>query len=108
MTPQIDLVIEELAPSAKVVPTLLRMLQYLKGGVPLVWLVDNHDRCVTVYRKGDECHLFEEGEEITPPYAIPGSPVRVSELLTPLGNEVSCLEKLGTSRRHLNDKGKRE
>ncbi len=87
MTSQIALVVEELAPGAKVSPVVQRMLQYLKGGVPLVWLVDNQNRCMIVYRKGDSSRLFEEGEEITGPHVFPNQPVRVSELLIPLGNE---------------------
>ena len=53
MTSQIALVVEELAPGTRFTPTVQKMLQYLKGGIPLVWLVDNQDRCVTVYRKGE-------------------------------------------------------
>ncbi|MGH7169355.1 MAG: Uma2 family endonuclease [Gemmataceae bacterium] len=95
MASQIALVIEELAPGAKVTPTVLRMLQYLKGGVPLVWLVDNRDRCVIVYRQGYDSELFREGEEIMAHHAFAGSPARVSELLAPFGNESETEPKAG-------------
>ncbi len=93
MTSQIALVVEELTPGEKISPVVQRMLQYLKSGVPLVWLVDNEERCVIVYRKGDSSYLLKEGEELTTPHVVPGSPVRVSELLTPLGNESGTIPK---------------
>lgn len=59
------------------------MLQYLKNGVSFVLLVDNEERCVIVYRKGDSSEFFREYEEITIAHGVPGAPFRVSDLLTP-------------------------
>jgi hypothetical protein len=86
MPSPIKLVVEELAPGAKFSAVVRRMLQYLKSGVPLVLLVDNVDRCVTVYRKGDSSDFFMEGEVITGLKAFSGPPVSVSEFLTPAEN----------------------
>lgn len=81
MTSQVALVVEDCSPHEGVSQTLKRMLQFLKSGVPLVWLVDIEDRSVVVYIRGDESSYFGESEELTGKYVFPDMPVRVSELL---------------------------
>ncbi len=53
---------------------------YLAAGVPLVWLLDLHDKSVTVYRPGAEPMLFNRLMEITGEPHLPGFRVPVANL----------------------------
>jgi Uma2 family endonuclease len=65
------LVVEVLSPNDKQSKTNLRISQYLKRGVPLVWLVDPELRIVTVYRSGKDLYTRDNGEELTGEDVLP-------------------------------------
>lgn len=94
MTSPILLVVEELLPNERYSPVIGRMLQYLKSGVSFVFLVDNVERSVLVYRKGNSSELFKEDEEINIAHGVPGAPFRVSDFLTPFEKQSEALPQL--------------
>jgi Uma2 family endonuclease len=53
---------------------------YLSAGVPVVWMIDPHDRTVTVYRPGHEPELFNVTHRLPEPPAMPGFAPAVAEL----------------------------
>lgn len=59
------LVIEVLSPSDRMTKVTRRITQFLKWGVPLVWLIDPEEQTVTVYRRGDVPQVLERDEELT-------------------------------------------
>jgi Uma2 family endonuclease len=73
------LVVEVLSPSDKLSKTNLRISQYLRRGVPLVWLVDPELRIVTVYRSGKDLYTRDNGEELTGEDVLPDFRCRVAE-----------------------------
>ncbi len=76
------LVIEVLSPSDQLSKVNRRIIQYLKRGVPLVWLVDPDVRTVTVYRPGKELYLVDDTEELTGEDVLPDLRMRVADLFT--------------------------
>jgi Uma2 family endonuclease len=74
------LVVEVLSPSDQISKVNRRLSQYLKRGVPLVWLVDPDLRIVTVYRPGKDLYTVEETEELTGDEVLPDFRCRVAEL----------------------------
>jgi Uma2 family endonuclease len=73
------LVVEVLTPNDKQSKTNVRISQYLKRGVPLVWLVDPELRIVTVYRSGKDLYTRDNGEELTGEDVLPDFRCRVAE-----------------------------
>jgi Uma2 family endonuclease len=59
------LAVEVLSPSDKAKQVTRKITDYLKNGVPLIWLIDPEDRTVTVYRhdRGPE-RIEQDGELI--------------------------------------------
>lgn len=53
---------------------------YLAAGVPLVWLLDLHDKSVTIYRPGAEPELFNRLMDITAEPHLPGFRAKVADL----------------------------
>lgn len=53
---------------------------YLAAGVPLVWLLDLHDKSVTVYRPGAEPETFNRLADLTAEPHLPGFRVKVGNL----------------------------
>jgi len=74
------LVAEVLSPSDKMARMNRRISQFLKRGVPLVWLVDPETRTVTVYRPGKDLRVLQEHEELTGEDVLPKLRYRVAEL----------------------------
>jgi Uma2 family endonuclease len=74
------LVVEILSPSDKMAQVNRRISQYLKRGVPLIWLVDPETRTVTVYRPGRDFEVKREHEELTGNSVLPKLRYRVAEL----------------------------
>ncbi len=58
-----DLVVEVLSPGDQMAKMMRRISQFLKRGVPLVWLVDPEAQAVTVYRPGKEHYVVEGADE---------------------------------------------
>jgi Uma2 family endonuclease len=73
------LVVEVLSPNDKQSKTNVRISQYLKRGVPLVWLIDPELRIVTVYRSGKDLYTRDNGEELTGEDVLPDFRCRVAE-----------------------------
>jgi len=74
------LVVEVLLPSDKMAKVNRRISQFLKRGVPLVWLVDLETRSVTVYQPGQDLRVVQEAEELTGEDVLPKLRYRVAEL----------------------------
>lgn len=56
-----------------------RITEYLRRGVPLVWLIDPEGRDVTVYRSGRDPQVVEEDQELSGEDVLPDLRCRVSE-----------------------------
>jgi Uma2 family endonuclease len=74
------LIVEVLSPSDKMPKVNRRISQYLKRGVPLVWLVDPETRTVTVYRHGKDFEVVREHEVVTGEDVLPKLRYRVADL----------------------------
>jgi Uma2 family endonuclease len=81
------LVVEVLSPSDQMARVNRRISQYLKRGVPLVWLVDPETRTVTVYRPGTDLKVLQETEEITGEDVLPKLRYRIAEFFALPGRE---------------------
>lgn len=73
------LVVEVLSPTDQPTKINRRISQYLKRGVPLVWLVDPEVRSVTVYPAGRFHYVLDETDELTGQEVLPDFRCRVSE-----------------------------
>jgi Uma2 family endonuclease len=76
------LIVEVLSPHDQVTRVNRRISQYLRRGVPLIWLVDPEVHSVTVYRGGGFHSVLDETEELTGEEALPDLRLRVAELFT--------------------------
>jgi Uma2 family endonuclease len=74
------LAVEILSPSDTQEIIDKKMDSYLGAGVPLVWVIDPHDRTVTVYRPGTEPELVNARQELSADPHLPGFRVPVAEL----------------------------
>jgi Uma2 family endonuclease len=90
------LVAEILSPDDRVSRIVLRIDQYLKRGVSLVWLVDPDVRTVTVFRKGREPIVLRENDELTGEDLLKGFVCRVADLFAlPGGKKKKAARKNG-------------
>jgi Uma2 family endonuclease len=76
------LVVEVLSPSDNQGKVNRRIGQYLRRGVPLVWLVDPEPRIITVYRPEKEMYTRDETDELTGEDVLPELRVRVADVFT--------------------------
>jgi Uma2 family endonuclease len=53
---------------------------YRAAGIAIVWVIDTHDRTVTVYRPGQAPVLFNETQDLAAEPELPGFSVRVAKL----------------------------
>lgn len=53
---------------------------YLKVGVPLIWIVDPHDRTILVHRPDARPQLFNDTQELAAEPHLPGFRVAVSQI----------------------------
>ena len=74
-----DLVVEVLSPSNSHRKMATKVREYLEHGTRLVWVVDPHERNVTVYRKAGEGRLLWEAATIDGEDVLPGFECQVSE-----------------------------
>ncbi len=79
------LIVEVMSPNDQIDKLNRRISQYLKRGVPLVWLVDPESRTVTVYRPKKNHVVLEETDEITGEDGLPGLRYRVAEFFAQPG-----------------------
>ena len=74
------LIVEVLSPDDRPGRTMLRVEQYINRGIPMVWLLDQEERLVTVYRPNEFHKVLDETETITGNGVLPNFTCRVSEL----------------------------
>ncbi len=73
------LAVEVLSPEVRPGKMTRRVSQFLRKGIPLVWIVDPEGRDVTVYRPGQEPYVLGEHDEITGEDALPDLRCRVAD-----------------------------
>ena len=74
-----DLCVEVKSPSNTPAKTTLKVREYFKSGVRMVWVVDPEERTVTVYRKPGGGQVLWEDETITGEDVLPGFSSPVAE-----------------------------
>jgi Uma2 family endonuclease len=74
------LVVEVLSPNDKPNRTTRRIGEYLRRGVPLVWIVDPEDRTVAVHRENEIPRTLDEKDELTGEDALPDLKLPVADL----------------------------
>jgi Uma2 family endonuclease len=76
-----DLAVEVVSPSDTHSRLLSKVIQYLKCGVKLIWLIDPELRIATTYRALDQSRVLEENEVLTGEDILPGFQCKVADLL---------------------------
>lgn len=76
------LVAEVLSPSDRISRTNARIEQYLRRGVPLMWLVDPFERTVTVYRPSEFHRVLTEDERLSGNGVLPEFECQVAEFFS--------------------------
>lgn len=76
------LVVEVFSPSDSWGKTIRRVGQYLRRGVPLVWVVDPESRSVSIHRSGRDAMSVDEPEELTGEDVLPDLRCRVADFFT--------------------------
>ena len=71
---------EILSPSDRLDEVNEKIDDYLQAGVALVWIINPHDRTVTIYRAGAEPELVNIRQELTAEPHLPGFRVAVAEI----------------------------
>jgi Uma2 family endonuclease len=74
------LVIEFLSPSDTIEAIEEKIDLYQKAGVPLVWIIDPHDRTITIYRLDAEPELVNIHQELSGEPFLPGFRVAVAQI----------------------------
>lgn len=74
------LVVEILSPSTTQESIDEKVDGYLQAGVPIVWVMDPHDRTVLIYRPGQDPEFVNARQELTAEPELPGFRVRVADL----------------------------
>jgi Uma2 family endonuclease len=76
------LIVEVLSPSDTMKRTTVRVGQYLKRGVRLVWVLDPEEQSVYVHRPDEFSKVLELNDELTGNGALPDFSCRVRDLFT--------------------------
>jgi Uma2 family endonuclease len=74
------LVVEILSPNDTEEEINEKLDGYLRAGVPLVWVIDPHDRTVLAYRPGQPPELFNVTQALTADPHLPGFRAAVADL----------------------------
>lgn len=74
------LVVEILSPSDTQEEVDEKTDGYLQAGVAVVWVIDPHDRTVTIYRPGQEPELVNVRQELSGDPHLPGFRVPVAQI----------------------------
>jgi Uma2 family endonuclease len=82
-----NLVVEVLSPHDRPGKTNRRIEQYLRRGIPLVWLIDPEERIVTVYRPNEFHKVLDETEELAGNGVLPDFSCRVADLFALPGQQ---------------------
>jgi Uma2 family endonuclease len=75
-----QLVIEVLSPTDKPNKINQRIGDYLRRGIPLVWIVDPDDRTVGVHRKGELPRTLDDADVLTGEEVLPDLKIPVADL----------------------------
>lgn len=73
------LAVEVLSPNDRADRITRKMTEYLRNGVPLVWLIDPAARIVTVYRPDGPPYEVKETEELTGNHVLPDLRCKVAD-----------------------------
>jgi Uma2 family endonuclease len=73
------LLVEVRSPTDREKKIMRRLEEYLRLGVPMVWLVDPEDRFVSVHEPGKIHQVLDEADELTGGDVLPDFRCRVSE-----------------------------
>jgi Uma2 family endonuclease len=73
------LAVEVLSPNDKPTQVNEKVVDYLRSGVKLVWLVDYEERKVTVFRPGRSPEIVRATDELTGGDELPGFSCRVAD-----------------------------
>jgi Uma2 family endonuclease len=73
------LAVEILSPSDTEEDINEKIDDYLAAGVPLVWIIDPHDRTVEIFRPGEEPALVNIRQELSGEPHLPGFRVAVAQ-----------------------------
>ncbi len=79
------LAVEVISPSDRWTEINKRITQYLKKGIPIVWIVDPEAKSVAVYRPNLQHELLTESDEITGNGVLPDFRCRVADLFALAG-----------------------
>lgn len=77
-----DLVVEVVSPNDLAEEVETRLADFLRVGVPLIWVIYPNTRCVRVLRKGGSESVRFEDDELSGGEVLPRFSCRVSALLT--------------------------
>jgi Uma2 family endonuclease len=75
-----DLVVEVVSPSDRMSDVLDKIAEYLRAGVPLVWLVEPKRRVVTVYRPDRDPRELDEHQDLDGEEIVPGFRLAVASI----------------------------
>jgi Uma2 family endonuclease len=78
-----DLAVEVMSRNDVVLDVDQKLEDYLRAGVPLVWLVNPNLHVVHVYRANGSANYLHEGDELTGEDVLPGFRCQVSDLFPP-------------------------
>ena len=78
-----DLAVEVISPGDLAHEVIEKIQEYLRAGVPLIWIIDPESRVVQVYRKNGNNSQLGETDELLGEEVVPGFRCRVSELFPP-------------------------
>jgi len=78
-----DLVVEVLSPNDRAVPVARKVDEYLRAGVPLVWVVNEDLRQVWVHRADRTVTVLSDGDELTADGVLPGFRCPVADFFPP-------------------------
>lgn len=74
------LAVEILSPSDTIEAINEKIDEYLAAGVKVVWVIDPHDRTVTIYRPGAKPTMANDTQELSGEPDLPGFRVTAAEL----------------------------
>jgi Uma2 family endonuclease len=90
------LAVEVLSPHDRAGRMMKRAMQFVRKGIPLVWIVDTEERDVSVYRSGREPYVLGVEDEITGEDVLPGFRCRVADFFLMPGEAVPMAEPNAT------------
>ncbi len=84
-----DLAVEVISPNDTYYEVEQKVREYLRAGIPLVWVVNPHNRTVRVHRPGGSLTDLEEDQELTGENIVPGFRCRVGDIFPQHGAAVA-------------------